>query len=162
MKLVVFVLSGIIAVILLVVVVLFFLFCSKNRKRDAEVREHNENPMHHDSRKTSPGLHPPSKMNSGLMTSLEVTDERGVSVGSSGAHSPDLSEHTCSDPQITTDAMKREMLQDPNVTAENIEKVQKELAKKGNLFRKSEKVAAAENEEEGNLLEEFDHLYERK
>ena len=148
-----------IVVILLAVVVLLFLFYSTNRKSNVEVREQNENPMQHDARKKNLGLHTPSKMNSGFpppsMSSLEVTAERGVSVGSLGAHSPDLSEHTCSETQIN-DAMKREMLQDPNVTVENNEKVQKELAKKGNLFRKSEKVSATEKEEEGNLLAEFD------
>ena len=148
-----------IVVILLAVVVLLFLFCSTNRKSNVEVREQNENPMHHDARKKNLGLHTPSKMNSGfplpLMTSLEVTDESGVPVGSSGAHSPDLSEHRYSDPQIT-DAMKRKMLQDPNVTAESKQKVQKELAEKEKLLRKSLKVSGEGKEEEGKLLVEID------
>ena len=110
-------------------------------------------------------LVPTCKMNSHfpspLLPSLEITDERGVSVSSSGTHSLDLSEHRYSYIYLT-DTMKRKMLQDPNVTAESKEKVQKELAEKEKLLRKYEKVSAAENEEVGKLMAEFDHLYERK
>ena len=101
-------------------------------------------------------------LNSGVLCPLnEVTDEIGVSASSSGAHSLDMSEHRYCDIQLT-DIVKREMLQNPLVTAKSKEKVKKELAESEKLLQNSARVSVAQNEEEGKLLGETEKLLERQ
>ena len=143
MKLGVFALVGIFAA---VVVQLLFQFYHKIRKRDGEVREQTAYPMHHDARITTIELQPISKMNSGvpapLLPSNKVTNELGVSVSSSNTQSLDMSEHRYSDIHLT-DTMKKEMLQDPLVTAESKEKVEKELAENEKLLNNSARASGS-------------------
>ena len=153
MKLMVFALIGITFVVLMVLVVLLLVeFCPKCRKSIVEVREQTAHPMHCDARMTAVGLHTTCKMNSHfpppLLPSNVITNERlsVSSISSSGTRSLALSEHRYSYIHLT-DTMKKEMLQDPSVTAESKEKVQKELAEKEKLLRKSPIESAAENEE---------------
>ena len=162
MKLVVVAFIGfiVVVVVLLMVAVILFLFCFKNRKRNVEIGELTPPPTHSNIQMMHHVLQPQWKIDSSYPQSL-VTDEFEKYDSSSGTHSQDLSEHEYSYAQLT-DTMKREMLQDPNVTAESKEKVKKGLAEKEKLLSKSPNVSAAVNEEEGKILAEFDHLYQRK
>ena len=98
--------------------------------------------------KMNSGVHPP------LLPSNEVTDELGVSI----IHSLDMSEHRYSEIQ-STDTMKREILQDPFITAESKDMVKIELAENEKLLKSSARVSVAQNEEEGKLLAEIDNLH---
>ena len=98
--------------------------------------------------KMNSGVHPP------LLPSNKVTDELGVSI----IHSLDMSEHRYSEIQ-STDTMKREILQDPFVTAESKDMVKIELAENEKLLKSSARVSVVQNEEEGKLLAEIDNLH---